>query len=175
MPTPTITIRKEQPPDAAGIYRVHAAAFPSPAEARLVNLLRDGGKLDISLVAVQTEAPGHNEVVGHVALSPVTIAGRVVGLGLAPVAVLPRVQRGGIGGKLIEAGLHACRVAGIGLVVVLGDPNYYGRFGFLAARTWGLRDEYQGGDAFQAIELMPGAAPPGGGLVQYAPQFASLG
>ena len=60
-------------------------------------------------------------------------------------------------------------------MVVLGDPAYYRRFGFLPASRWGLRDEYGGKDAFQALELRPGAIPPGGGVVRYAPEFNALG
>ena len=67
-----------------------------------------------------------------------------------------------------------CRRASHGFVVVLGDPWYYGRFGFKPAREWALRDEYGGGDAFQALELQPGTIPTGGGTVVYAPQFAMV-
>jgi len=59
-------------------------------------------------------------------------------------------------------------------VVVLGDPAYYGRFGFLPASGWGLGDEYGGGAAFQALELRAGSIPTAGALVRYAPEFAAL-
>ena len=62
----------------------------------------------------------------------------------------------------------------MGLVVVLGDPRYYARFGFEAARRHELRDEYQAGDAFQAVELVNGTIRPGGGLVRYCSEFAKL-
>jgi putative acetyltransferase len=62
----------------------------------------------------------------------------------------------------------------VGLVVVLGEPRYYARFGFEPARRLELRDEYQAGDAFQAVELIPGTIPPGGGLVRYCPEFAAF-
>ena len=58
--------------------------------------------------------------------------------------------------------------------MVLGEPAYYARFGFMAASHWQLHDEYAGGAAFQALERRPGAIPPGGGLVRYAPEFALL-
>lgn len=161
-----ITIRAEQPHDAIGIERVLRAAFPSDAEARLVTALRDAGRLTMSLVAVLA-----GEVVGHIAFSPVTVAGQPCGLGLAPLAVRPDRQRQGMGRRLVEAGLHACRELGVGGVVVLGDPDYYGRFGFQPAAEWQLSDEYGGGEAFQALELRPGQFRAGGGLVQYAPEF----
>jgi putative acetyltransferase len=62
----------------------------------------------------------------------------------------------------------------VGFLVVLGEPAYYGRFGFTAAAACGLADEYGGGAAFQALELRPGAIPHGAGLVRYAPEFAAL-
>ncbi|MCC6419825.1 MAG: N-acetyltransferase [Gemmataceae bacterium] len=165
-----LVIRFERPTDAEGIHAVHAAAFPASDEARLVAALRAAGRLTVALAALAGE-----RVVGHVAFSPVSIADSSGGVGLAPVAVLPEVQRQGIGSRLIRDGLAAAREAGCGFVVVLGDPRYYGRFGFVPARRWNLHDEYGGGDAFQALELCPGSIPAGGGLVRYAPEFAALG
>jgi len=97
------------------------------------------------------------------------------GAGLAPVAVAQAHRRRGVAAELIRAGLEACRAAGFGWAVVLGEPAYYGRFGFRPARGFGLSDEYGGGSAFQAVELVPGAMPSGAGLVCYAPEFAALG
>lgn len=162
-------IRREQPADTAAIHAVHAACFPTSAEARLVDLLRSANKLTVSLVATAAD-----QVVGHVAFSPVTTAGNHDGIGLAPVAVLESHRRQGIAAQLIEAGLRACRDAGFGWAVVLGEPEYYGRFGFRAAADSGLTDEYGGGPAFQALELLPGALPRGAGLVRYAAEFACV-
>jgi putative acetyltransferase len=162
-------VRPEQPGDAVAIYAVHAASFPSAAEARLVDLLRAASRLHVSLVA---EIGGI--VIGHIAFSPVTVASDICGAGLAPVAVVEPHRRQGIAAELIRAGLEACRAAGFGWVVVLGEPAYYSRFGFRAASEFGLYDEY-GGPAFQCIEVVPGTLPVGAGLVRYAPEFASLG
>lgn len=162
-----LEIRSERPEDGPAIHAIHAAAFPTDAETRLVDLLREAGRLTLSLVAEYNES-----IVGHVAFSPVTLATTTGGWGLAPVAVHPRVQRRGIGAQLIGEGLLRARAAGAPFVVVLGEPSYYGRLGFQPARSWGLHDEYGGGDAFQAIELIPGGIPAGGGLVRYAPEFA---
>ena len=164
-------IRADLPDDFARIDALHRAAFPGPLEARLVRLLRKAGRLTVSLVA---EVDG--EIAGHVAFSPVELAGSSVGLGLAPVAVLPIHQRQGIGRELIRAGLAACSAAGCGFVVVLGDPDYYGRFfGFTRAARWRLVDEYGGGDAFQALELQPDSIPEIGGVVRYSPEFSIFG
>jgi putative acetyltransferase len=163
-------VRPEQPGDVAAIHAVHAASFPTDVEARLVSLLRAAGHLLGSLVA---EADG--AIVGHVAFSPVSAATGAVGAGLAPVAVLESHRRQGIAARLIEAGLAACRSAGFGWAVVMGEPAYYSRFGFRAASAFGLSDEYGGGPAFQVVELVPGGLPSAAGLVRYAPEFASLG
>jgi len=162
-------IRPERPEDFEAIDAVHAAGFPTPVEARLVRLLRQAGRLTTSLIAVVD-----GEVVGHVAFSPVSTASGAEGTGLAPVAVAPAHRRRGIAAQLIEAGLSASRAAGFGWAVVLGEPAYYTRFGFSPASEFGLSDEYGGGDAFQALELIPGTHPMGAGLVRYAPEFASL-
>ena len=162
-------IRAEQGEDLSGVRQVHTTSFPTPAEADLVDALRAAGRLTISLVA---EVDG--ELVGHIGFSPVTLADTSDGLGLAPVAVLPEHRRRGIAGALIRRGLELCRRRGAGFVVVLGDPDYYRRFGFAPAGGRGLRDEYGGGDAFQVLELREGAIPSSSGLVRYAPEFAEL-
>jgi putative acetyltransferase len=69
--------------------------------------------------------------------------------------VLPAQQRRGIGGQLVEAGLEACRRAGCGFAVVLGEPGYYHRFGFRRARTEGLGNEYGVDEEFMVLELRP--------------------
>src|SRR5262249_35106423 len=93
-------------------------------------------------------------------------------LGLGPLAVSPPHQRRGIGGALVRAGLEACRHTGFGAAVVLGDPAYYGRFGFVSARRFGLSSEYKApDDAFMAIELHRGALAGAKGLCRYADEF----
>ena len=163
-------IRPERPDNHPAIHTVHAACFPSDAEAQLVDLLRDAGRLSVSLVA---EVDG--EVVGHVAFSPVSVESGAIGAGIAPVAVIESQRGQGIAVGLVRAGLEACHQAGFGWVVVLGEPAYYARFGFKPASEFGLSDEYGGGEAFQLVELVPGSLPVGAGLVKYAPELASLG
>ncbi len=150
----------------AAIRRVHEAAFPGPDEAAIVDALRDSNTLTISRVATMDD-----QIVGHIAFSPITINDAPAGLGLAPVAVLPDCQSRGIGAALITEGLAQCRELDCGLVVVLGDPAYYARFGFQPAANWQLQDEYGGGDAFQAIVLDKNALLGKQGLVLYAAPF----
>lgn len=167
-----LALRGELPCDQAGIARVQRAAFPSPDESRLVDALRLSGNLRLSLVAIENA-----EIVGHVAFSPVSLEssfGNIAGLGLAPVAVLPDHQRRGIGSALIRSGMEKCRELNTLFVVVLGEPGYYQRFGFRAASTWGIANEYNVHDEFMAIELLPGAIPPGGSLARYSPEFSSF-
>ncbi|QDV76104.1 GNAT family N-acetyltransferase [Botrimarina mediterranea] len=164
-----IRLRNEAPDDLDAIRRLNEAAFPTPAEGRLVDLLREAGRLTLSIVAVAGD-----QIVGHVALSPITVDGSVAGLGLAPLAVDAAYRRQGIGGALIEHSLDRCRELRTPLVVVLGEPAYYRRFGFESASRYGLVDEYGGGDAFQALWLGP-TAPRPSGTIKYAPEFSIFG
>lgn len=164
-----IQIRPETSADAAAIRRVHTSAFPTDAEARLVDALRANKRTLVSLVADDA-----GEVVGHILFTPVTFGdggAAARGAGLAPVAVTPAQQRRGIGARLIEAGIVACRDIGIGFIVVLGDPAYYRRFGFARAADRGLTNEYGVHDEFMVLEIAPHALMHTSGLVKYAPEF----
>lgn len=162
-------IRPERPGDAAAIGTLLEAAFGRPAEAILVAALRQAHALDVSLVAAQ-----EGTLVGHVALSPVSVQGAFMPgvLGLAPLAVHPDHPRRGIGGRLVEAALAAARKGGGKLVVVLGDPAYYRRFGFRPAKDIGVTCPWPGAEAaFQALIL---ASPWPRGLVRYHAAFDAL-
>lgn len=166
-------IREEAPGDIESIYRVNQQAFETNAEAKLVDLLRVRGKAVISLIA---EAGG--EIVGHILFSPVSIeppAKNWTALGLAPLAVTPSHQRQGIGGALIVAGLEHCRKLGIELVVVLGHPTYYPKFGFIKASDYDLMNEYQADEAFMVIELTPDVLKKYKGFVKFALEFDEIG
>lgn len=167
-------IRLEQPGDIESIRNVIKAAFPTSTEADLVDSLRCGGNLSISLVAEKDA-----QIVGHLGFSPVKITGqgtaqRIVGLGLAPVSVWPTNQRQGIGTQLIRAGLNACRSASIDYVVVLGEPDYYQRFGFTPASNRGLQNEYGVDAEFMALELTDACLRNSIGTAQYSHEFQSL-
>jgi putative acetyltransferase len=164
-------IREECAGDEAAIRRVHREAFGGDAEGRLVDLLRERGKAVVSLVALEA---GH--VIGHVVFSPVTIAeaGDARALGLGPVGVLPRCQRRGIGSDLIREALHRCICAGYDLVVLVGAPQYYARFGFERARLHGLDNEYGVDEEFMVLELRKGSLERASGLVRYVPEFGEL-
>jgi putative acetyltransferase len=148
----TIKIRSESPSDVTAIETVTAAAFlnaphTSHTEQFIVNALRKVGMLSVSLVAED-----NGEIVGHVAISPITISDGSSGwYVLGPISVAPDRQGLGIGSQLMEralADLHELEAAGC---VLVGDPNYYGRFGFKpkpALVLPGVPPEY-----FQAISF----------------------
>jgi putative acetyltransferase len=168
----TVSIQPEEPTDAAGVQRVLEGAFPTAAEARLVDRLRENGNLRVSLVA-----QANGQIVGYAGFSPVRVdaePGGGDGAGLAPLAVLRDFERQGIGGRLVSAGLAACRHAGYGFVVVLGSPKYYSRFGFTRADQRGLGNEYHASEEFMIVELRDGAIPRSGGIVRYGSEFAEF-
>ncbi|SDI77256.1 putative acetyltransferase [Ferrimonas sediminum] len=130
-------IRVEQIGDSEAIGRITYEAFlnhphhepgAQPTEHLIVERLRGQGALVLSLVALEQE-----RVVGHIAVSPVTIDGEDLGwVGLAPVSVTPNSQGQGIGSALVNEAILRLSTQGVNGVVLVGDPAYYGRFGFVA-------------------------------------------
>ena len=174
-------IRGERPEDAPDVRLVVERAFGQTDEANLVDRLRQGGAVTVSLVAVGGPVDGAaspDRIVGHILFSPVTIGARqppAPAVGLGPMAVAPSHQRRGVGTALVEAGLAQCREGGVGLVVVLGHPDYYPRFGFRPAHMSGLSCEYDAPlEAFMVRELEDGVLETCSGVVRYHPAFAEL-
>jgi putative acetyltransferase len=169
-----LSIRAEKAPDARAIRAVHLAAFaPRSNEADLVDLLRQNGQATISLVALE-----EGRLAGHVLFSPIAISPAqpaLRGLGLGPLAVLPELQRHGIGTRLAMRGLEVARDADYDFAVLLGAPAYYQRFGFRPASGFGLDSDYQAGDDFMAVELRAGALTGVSGHVQFRPEFKQTG
>lgn len=163
-------IRDEARGDEAAVHALNASAFPTDAEARLVDALRMSGALTLSLVAIEAAA-----IVGHIAFSPVVVEakGHVAhGVGLAPMAVAPSRQRRGVGGRLIAEGLR--RLQGHPFCVVLGHVDYYPRHGFVPARTHSLRWERGHDDAFFVQALVAGGLNGVSGVVRYRPEFHAV-
>ena len=167
-----IEIRPESPADYSAIHDLTATAFESSAEASLIDALREQATSIISLVAERDSL-----ILGHILFSPVSVVGQPEFslMGLAPMAVLPDVQRQGIGSELVKAGLEACRGLKADGVVVLGHPEFYPRFGFVPASRFDLSCEYDVPDeVFMAVELRSGALTELSGVVNYHPAFADL-
>ena len=126
-------IRSEQPRDHQVIHRLTTDAFASMSfsdgtEPAIIDNLRAAGDLTLSLVAVKDGV-----VVGHVAFSPVIIGSLTNGwYGLGPISVWPQQQRKGIGSALINEGLRTLHEMGADGCVLIGDPEYYCRFGFVS-------------------------------------------
>jgi putative acetyltransferase len=162
-------LRPEGPSDSAAIRMINTAAFAGSLEADLVDALRAGGFSLASLVAEAADTA----VVGHILFSRLQIEfeqGGMDAVALAPLAVLPAFQNQGIGSSLVREGLKRCRQAGESIVVVVGHPRFYPRFGFSHARAAGLESPYAG-DSFMALELKPSALAGVSGRVVYPPPF----
>jgi len=161
-------IQDETPEQRAQVHALNRAAFGRDDEADLVERLRADGLVRLSLVACDGDA-----VVGHVLFTdlPTQVDGRSVrAVALAPVAVDPRRQSGGVGSALIRAGLACLARDGVEAAIVLGHPAYYPRFGFSAALAAKLASPFAG-EAFMALELVEGALRGEAGQVRYPAAF----
>lgn len=168
-----IQIRPETPEDQDSIRHLNQMAFGGVMEARLVDALGDGGRVTVSLLSVSQEV-----VIGHTLFSPVTVAmtdGGIEVLSLAPMAVLPEYQGTGVGTALVEAGIRACRETAYKTVVVLGHPWFYRRFGFSSLLAKSLKSPFGEGEAWMALELVPGSLQAIAGAAVYPPPFGSFG
>lgn len=169
-----LEIRAERPGDIATIAQVNRAAFGQPDEAELVDALRrdpDAWLPNLSLVALRGE-----RIVGHLLISRVRLDGPdgADAASLAPMAVLPELQRDGVGSALVRHGLTVAAGSGERLVVVLGHAGYYPRFGFLPARPLGVHSPYEVDDEhWMAIDLTGIGGHPRG-TVAYPAAFGSL-
>ncbi|MDO5619512.1 GNAT family N-acetyltransferase [Kocuria sp.] len=161
-----IQVRQESAEDADAVRTVLLSAFPTAEEADLVTALRaDAAWLpEFSLVAEASES-----VIGHVLMTRCTVDGQPA-LALAPVSVLEKFQRQGVGTQLVEAVLEAARAAGENTVVVVGHPEYYPRFGFQRASDHGVTVPVDApDDAVMVLALSDEPIP--AGMVGYAEAF----
>jgi putative acetyltransferase len=159
-------IRAPRPEEEAALLQINRAAFGGEAEAGLVAALRRDGNAPIELLALEEGRP-----LGHILLSP--LAAPKGALALAPLAVLPQAQARGLGSALVRAALREAAEGGWGAVFVLGEPSYYGRFGFSAALAAPFKSPFPP-EAFQALELKEGALSGRTCEVRYAAAFDSL-
>jgi len=162
-------IRTEIGVDAASIDVLLRRSFPTPAEAELVQQLREDGLLTLGVVATDDEG----QVLGYAAFSPVTLNGEDrQWVGLAPLAVDESVRRQGLGKQLIYEGLDTLNEFGYAAVVVLGEPAFYSRLGFESAASHQLRCRWPDTeDAFQVYKLADDAFADATGEISYSEPF----
>jgi len=162
-------VRPEKKSEIGAIRRVHEASFVSPHEAALVDNLQAEGDGVLSLVA-----HFDGEICGHVMFSrmkAIECRGlRVTALG--PLAVLPEYRRRGVGTKLVSEGVQTLRADGEDVVIVLGEPQFYGRFGFTSKAAQAFQTPYDG-PYLQALALTE-AGQQAEGLLRYARAFSMM-
>lgn len=166
-----IKIRKEEEKDYKKVYEVHRLAFQRENESKLIEKIRKGENFvpELSLVAEIG-----NEIVGHILFSKIKIIGNSVfeSLALAPMAVIPKFQKQGIGGKLIKKGFEKAKRLGFDSIIVLGHKEYYPKFGFQRASKWSIKCPFEVPDeVFMAIELTKKALERKAGTVKYPEEF----
>lgn len=171
-----IIIRHETPSDILAIHDVNKQAFDGrEAEAGLVDATRKSENFisELSLVAEE-----NGQILGHIMFSRIHIEtenGQLPALTLAPMAVLPRYQKRGIGSHLVRRGLDECNQLGHAIVIVLGHTDYYPRFGFSASLAKSLECPFGDcGEAWMAVELIPGALQGVHGKVIYPSAFTGV-
>ena len=164
-------IRQEKPEDVIDISALNELAFGQPQEAKIIDKLRNNCGNLLSLVAIE-----NGKIVGHILFSPAEIEGPrgvIKGMGLAPMAVLPEMQRQGIGTQLVKKGIEELRRFQCPFIIVLGHPEYYPRFGFERALLYGVKSQWEGipDDVFMILWLDTSKAGQVSGLAKYREEF----
>ncbi|MDK8434307.1 MULTISPECIES: N-acetyltransferase [unclassified Brevibacterium] len=162
---PELTLRPEAAGDIGAIRALTTAAFDQPAEAEIVDALRESGNgiEGLSIVGIRD-----GEIIAHAMLSRCFV-GDAPGVCLAPCSVSPDRQRGGTGSLVIEALLAEAARRGEDFAVVLGHPEYYPRFGFTPASGYGVTLHVDVPD--EALMAMPLAGDVPDGSLAFAPEF----
>lgn len=168
-----IEIRAEREEDLNAIYDLNREAFGQANESNLINLLRIGKSFipELSLVAIL-----ENEIVGHILFTKIKIVNdnmlEFESLALAPMAVAKKVQKQGIGSKLILEGLKRAKALEYTSVIVLGHKNYYPKFGFESTKKWNIKAPFEVTDeVFMGLELVEKALKGITGIVRYPKEF----
>lgn len=166
-----LDIRYEKEVDEEAVRLLNELAFGGPAEGRIVDCIRRSCEENISLVAEED-----GEIVGHILFSPVFIesdGGRIGGMGLGPMAVLPERQGRGIGSMLVRAGLELLIERNCPFAVVLGHPEFYPRFGFEPASRYGTYAPWDGvpDEAFMLLIFDERAMTGVSGVARYRHEF----
>jgi putative acetyltransferase len=166
-----IKIREENETDYDAIRIVNDQAFGTSEEGKIVENLRKVCQKTISLVATFDE-----KVIGHIFFSPVTIdheENQIIGMGLAPMSVLPEFQKQGIGSMLVKEGVKRIKETDCPFIIVLGHKDYYPRFGFEKASKYDLKCQWDGvpDEAFMVIILNKSTMHGISGVAKYRNEF----
>lgn len=175
--TGQILVRPETKDDFPNIFEVNRLAFGRDGEAKLVDALRQNPEAyipELSIVATK-----NNEIVGHILFTKIKIldekGNTYESLGLAPMAVIPELQKNGIGSQLIRKGIYAAKDLGFKSVIVLGHEQYYPKFGFEPAHKWNIRSPFDVPlNVFMAIELAKDGLKGISGTVTYPKEFETV-
>jgi len=165
-------IRPEKPEDIDEIRELNERAFHQSHEAKIIDKLRKNCADLLSLVAIEND-----KIVGHILFSPAVIEGLhgvTHGMGLAPMAVLPSMQKQGIGTQLIKAGIEILKGAQCPFIIVIGHPEYYPRFGFERALPYGIQCQWEGipDEVFLILRLDQSVMKQISGLAKYRDEFS---
>lgn len=166
-----IALRAERPDEQGAVFAIHAAAFETDLEARLADKLRGDGDVLLSLMALDDD-----EVVGNLILSPMHAEAEgepVRAAAIGPIGVRPDRQGEAIGSALMHASIDWARDEGYAAIFLLGNPAYYGRFGFAAETAAPFASPYAG-PYFQALRLDDIFVLPKSGRADYAPAFTAF-
>lgn len=168
-----MNLRCENPLDYQAVAKVNLQAFGHENEAHLVEQIRDSERYipELSLVAELDSA-----VVGHILFSYIDLVGEATlpVLGLAPLAVQPKLQRQGIGSALVRAGLAKADAIGEAVVIVLGHPQFYCRFGFEPSVYYGIESPFPVPEAAFMVKLLQHYQDKYRGKVAYPPAFQGV-
>lgn len=161
-----VTAQTASPDDYSEVANLVERAFGGTGEVELISRLRENNDVLLELVARKSGI-----LAGHILFSRVKIIGKNHdAVALAPLAVLPEFQKQGVGSLLIQTAHTKLVAAGETLSLVLGDPAYYGRFGYEHLRAAGFESAYQG----EYLQALAFADAPSTGVLQYAPAFGAL-
>ncbi|MGA5045904.1 GNAT family N-acetyltransferase [Streptomyces arboris] len=166
---PRWTTRPETAADREAVHAVNSAAFPTRDEADLVDALRADAEAWLPHLSYVAEAPD-GSVAAYALLTRCRV-GDAPALALAPVATSPAHQRQGAGQAVVRAVLDEARVRGEALVVVLGDPDYYARFGFVPASRHGIRPGFEVPDEAMMALVLDDSVPVPVGMIRYPAAF----
>ena len=172
-----ILIRQETPHDYEKVFKINTNTFKQENEAKLVDALRKNKAVfvpKLSLVAIKD-----NTIVGHILFTKIHIqdkqGNQTQSLALAPMAVVPELQKMGIGSLLVKKGLEIAQQLQFKSVVVLGHKHYYPKFGFKPSILWNIKPPFKvPEDVFMAIELEKNGLMNTSGTVIYPKEFESV-